>query len=117
MIFVIDNDFLMAKCVKCAVKKLDKEARIFSDAIDAMDGLGDELPEMIFLEILLTGPDGFTLLNELVSYSDTARIPIVIVSTIDFSQVDLSNYGVVGVLNKETMMPEEIQDYVKKYAK
>ena len=44
---------------------------------------------MIFLDILLTGPDGFTFLNELISYSDTAKIPIVIVSSLDFSGKDL----------------------------
>ena len=49
------------------------------------------------------------------SYTDTEKIPVVIVSSLDFKQRDLSVYGVVGILDKTTMLPEEILDYVKKY--
>lgn len=113
MIFVIDDDLIMAECVARAVKR---EAKIFGNAIEAMNAISDgEVPEMIFLDILLDGPDGFTFLNELVSYTDTAKVPIVIVSSLDFEK-DLSAYGVVGVLKKETMMPEDIYGYVEKYA-
>ena len=113
MIFVIDDDFTMAKCIASAAKK---ETRIFSNAIEAMDALDVEMPKLIFLDILLTGPDGFTFLNELISYSDTARIPIVIVSSLDFSGKDLSSYGVVGILKKDTMTPDEIKGYADEYA-
>ena len=112
MIFVIDDDYVMAECI---AKACGKDTRIFGNAIDAMNALSDELPEMIFMDILLTGPDGFTFLNELISYSDTAKIPVVIVSSLNFKKKDLEVYGVVGVLDKDTMRPEEIRGYVTKY--
>ena len=115
MIFVIDDNEIMAECVVRAAKH---PARIFTNAIEAMNAIVDgELPELIFLDILLDGPDGFTFLNELISYEDTAKIPIVIVSSLDFKNKDLSVYGVVGVLNKDEMTPQEIKDYADKYAK
>ena len=113
MIFVIDDDLLMAKCIASAVKK---PTRIFSNAIEAMNALDEEMPSLIYLDILLTGPDGFTFLNELISYSDTSKIPVVIVSSLDFSDKDLSTYGVVGVLSKDTMTPAEIKRYADEYA-
>ena len=116
MIFVIDDDEIMAECIKRACNK--REVKIFSNAIEAMEEISEgEIPKLIFLDILLDGPDGWTFLNEMVSYSDTAKIPIVIVSSLDFSGKDLSAYGVVGVLNKETMRPEEIFRYARKYVK
>ncbi len=118
MIFVIDDDRLMAECVAKAVNQVGPKAQIFSNAIEAMNEISaGNLPAMIFLDILLTGPDGFTFLNEMISYNDTAKIPVVIVSSLRFSKKDLDSYGVVGVLNKETMRPEEIVQYVEKYAK
>ncbi len=115
MIFVVDDDVIMAKCVARATKK---ETRIFTNAIEAMNEISsDEMPKLIFLDVLLDGPDGFTFLNELVSYPDTRMIPIVIVSSLDYSNEDLSSYGVVGYLNKEKMTPQEIYQYAKKYAK
>lgn len=115
MIFIIDDDKIMANCIARAIKV---DSRIFSNAISAMEAISNgEVPDMIFLDVLLDGPDGFTFLNELVSYSDTKEIPIVIVSSLDFSKRNLLNYGVVGFLNKDSMTPEEINGYVGKYAK
>ncbi len=116
MIFVIDDDEIMAECIASSIK--NHEVEIFSNAIEAMNAISDgKMPEMIFLDILLTGPDGFTLLNELISYNDTAKVPVVVVTSLNLKMTDLSVYGVVGVLEKDTMTPREIKDYVERYAK
>ena len=89
--------------------------RVFGDAIAATRALDEGLPEMIFMEAMLSGPDGFTMLNELISYSDTVKIPVVLVTAVKLSGFDLSEYGVVGVLDKDTMTPVEVRGYVEKY--
>ena len=115
MILVIDDDEIMAECIARACG--DKEVRIFTNAIEAMKGINElGVPELIFLDILLNGPDGFTFLHELVSYSDTAKIPVVIVSSFDYELKDVAKYGAVGILNKDRMLPEEIWNYAKEYA-
>ena len=116
MIFVIDDDRIMAECIARACNR--SAVKIFDNAIEAMQAIGDgEMPEIIFLDVLLVGPDGFTFLNELASYGDTAKIPIVLVTSLDIDERGLSNYGVVGVLEKDTMKPEDIGRYVDEFAK
>ena len=115
MIFVIDDDRIMANCIANCVRE---KTLVFANAIDAMDKIAEGfMPQMIFLDILLDGPDGFTFLNELVSYNDTARIPVVITTSLDINKSSLATYGVVGILNKETMKPEDIREYVEQYSK
>ena len=70
---------------------------------------------MIFLDILLDGPDGFTFLNEMRSYEDLSRVPVVIMSSLNFAGRDLSAYGVVGYLNKSEMTPADVVEYVERY--
>lgn len=113
MIYIIDDDEIMAECLARNCKK--ENTRIFSNVYEAINAIDDDFPDLIFLDILLDGADGFTLINELASYSDTAKIPIVIVSSLDLRDKDLSNYGIVGVLNKSNMTPKEVRDYVIKY--
>lgn len=114
MIYIIDDDVLMAKCITKACR--NQPVRIFTNAIEAMAAIsGGELPELIFLDILLDGPDGLTFLNELESYSDTSQIPVVIITSLNLKHHDLSAYGVVGVLSKETMQPSEVREYVQQY--
>ena len=115
MIFVIDDDRIMAECIARACNTY--EVKIFGNAIDAMNMIGDGvIPELIFLDVLLIGPDGFTFLNELASYTDTARIPVVLVTSLDIDERGLSDYGVVGILEKEVMKPEDIRRYVDEFA-
>jgi CheY-like chemotaxis protein len=116
MIFIIDDDEIMRECIARVCSKYD--VSMFSDAISAMQKIASgTLPDLIFIDVMLTGPDGFTFLNELLSYTDTAKIPVVIVTALEMPKADLSTYGVVGVLNKEKMTPKDIKEYVKKYAK
>ena len=115
MIFVIDSNEIIAECVARAI---GGDVKIFTNAIEAMNAIADGiLPEMIFLDVMLSGPDGFTLLNEMISYDDTSKIPVVIMNSLGVLKDDLAVYGVVGVLNKDTMEPAEIRRYVDEYAK
>lgn len=119
MIFIIDDDEIMAECLARAAQRTSPghSAQVFSNAIEAMDAISaGHVPKMIFLDILLDGPDGFTFLNELISYSDTASIPVIIVSSLDLSGRDLSIYGVVAVLNKDTMTPAAVQALIEQFA-
>jgi len=115
MIYVVDDDEIMAECIARACTGRG-EVQIFTNAIEAMQAMGDgELPDLIFLDILLVGPDGFTFLNEMVSYPDTVKVPVVVVTSLDLAEKDLVGYGVVGVLKKEKMTPQEIKAYAEKY--
>ena len=115
MIFVVDDNVELAECI---AKATGREVAIYDNAVAAMAGIDENgAPEMIIMEVMLTGPDGFTLLNELLSYEDTRAVPVVIVSEKDFGEMDLHEYGVVGILSKDTFRPEDVRWYVEQYAR
>lgn len=125
LVYILEDDEIMAGCIAAAAKKArlahsseQRPIKIkhFKDAVSAAQSLdSNNLPQIIFLDILLTGPDGFTFLNEIASYDDTNKIPVVIISSLNFSGKDLSAYNVVGILDKETMLPAEITKYTEEY--
>lgn len=112
--FIIEDDPLMAECVARAAAHSLPQGHIetFPDAISATAALAGALPDLIILDILLSGPDGFTFLNEIISYPDTAKIPVIVISSLNLSQSDLAHYGVRAVLNKDTMTPADIQQAI-----
>lgn len=110
-LFIIEDDPLMAECIARALSPYD--VRIFPDAISATNTLADGLPDLVLLDVLLNGPDGFTFLNEMISYSDTARIPVILVTSLQLAEQNLSHYGVRAVLHKETMTPADIRNAVE----
>ncbi|MBR2831178.1 response regulator [Candidatus Saccharibacteria bacterium] len=117
MIFVIDDNAVMAKCVAKVCTDARREVKIFNNMIEAMAALEEEMPELILMNLLVTGPDGVSFLNEISSYEDTGKIPVVVLTDGVTRGWDLGEYGVVGMLDTETMRPEEIRGYVEKYTK
>lgn len=114
MILILDDDEVMGKCLIKMLKRREITGQLSNNVVDAIAQIEQQVPEMILMDVMLTGPDGFTLLNELASYPDTMNIPIVIISEKDFSKVNLSLYNVVGVLSKYTLRPEDVWEILDK---
>lgn len=115
-VLILEDDPTLATCYRLNLSTIDPNLEITtcSDAVVAMQELSTTLPDLILLDVLLPGPDGFTFLNELVSYSDTATIPIIIISSLDFRHQDLSHYGVKAIFAKDTLMPAALRRAVTK---
>lgn len=130
-VFIIEDDVMMTECLELAtlngLRKLqssypDKLATDnystytvskFTNIFDATQAINQSLPDLIILDILLSGPDGFSLLNELMTYNDTATIPIIVVSSLDLNQQNLAHYGVVRVFQKESMTPLQLSSAIQ----
>lgn len=122
LVYVIEDDPTMADVIALAArstvlfdatgKEVHPDVQIFNDAVEPISEMNTELPDVILLDVLLSGPDGFTFLNELISYHDTAKIPVVLITSLDLSSRNLEHYGVFRVLDKGEMTPEDIRDAV-----
>ena len=114
MILIVTANRILGECIERACKK--HKTKVLGDVFEAVEQIDDLHPDLIFLDLLLTGPDGFTFLNEIASYPETSEIPVVAISDLDLSQYDLSIYNIVEKLQKDTMTPEMIKGIVRKYA-
>ena len=91
----------------------DYELEVFKDGVATMARMDEVVPDVLILDILLTGPTGFSLLNEMQSYADLAQVPVIVASSVGIKE-DLSEYGVVRVFDKGTMRPEELLEEIRK---
>lgn len=116
LVYIIEDEPVFADVLGTIVRGMpgQVDAEIFDNAVSAIAAVNEQLPDAILLDVLLTGPDGFAFLNELASYQDTAKIPVVLMSSLDLTGQDLSHYGVIAVLDKSTMTPEDIQGALQK---
>lgn len=123
LVYVIEDDQIMADCIALSVhgatetlpdgtESAAPDVLVFNDAVSAMSSIDADSPDVILLDIMLSGPDGFTFLNELVSYHDTARIPVALITSLNLDNRNLDHYGVFRILNKGTMTPADIQTTV-----
>lgn len=114
--YIIEDDELMNNLFAEYLEGIC-ETKQFFEVISAIQSISEDKPDLIFLDILLTGPNGFAFLNEIVSYEDTAKIPIIIITSLNLNSSDLKEYNVVKIFKKEKVMPEEIKDVAREFLK
>ncbi len=116
MIFVIEDDRGWESYYRRILRRND--VKYFHDGVAAIAEMDFEHPPaLVILDVLLTGPTGFAVLNEMRSYPELMNVPAVIVSSVAIEAGDLaSKYGVVAAYDKGSMKPADLLEVVKRYA-
>lgn len=115
-ILIVEDDEWLAEQHARTLEEAGYHASFVTHALAAMDIIDDTRPDVIVLDVLLAGPNAFTLLHELQSHTDLAGIPVILCtnSAQELAQEDIAAYGVRQVLDKTTMHPEDLIAAVRK---
>ena len=79
-------------------------------APSAIVAIDEVHPDVIVLDVLLTGSTAFALLHELQSYGDTGAVPIILCTNMaeSLKLEDLKMYGVRRIVDKTTMQLDDL---------
>lgn len=114
MIYVIEDDRGWESYYRRLLKRDD--VKYFHDGVAAIAEMDEEVPDLIILDVLLTGPTGFAVLNEMRSYPELMNVPAAIVSSVSLGDDIAEKYGVVATFDKGKMQPGELLELVGRYA-
>ncbi len=106
MIFIIEDDRGWENYYRRILKSYELD--FFHDGVAAIAAMDGKVPDLVILDILLTGPTGFAVLNEMRSYPELAKVPVLIVTSVTMKTDLAEQYGVVEVLSKSEMTPQEL---------
>lgn len=114
-ILVVEDDKFLRDMI---TRKLDKEGYETSQAVDGEEGLElirEEKPDLILLDLIMPGVDGFEVLEEMNDDADIKDIAVVILSNLgQKSEVERGlELGAEDFLIKAHFTPEEIIEKVK----
>lgn len=98
--------------------KFDLEGMNLVSAQDKQNALSlakQELPDLIFLDLLLGNEDGFDVLKELKQDSQTKEIPVIVFTNFDTDEAreKSKDLGAEEYLLKARVTPEEVAEKVK----
>ncbi|MDP2864220.1 MAG: response regulator [bacterium] len=114
-ILVVEDDKFLRELI---VRKLIQEDFSTSEAIDGEDGMKkikEEKPDLVLLDLILPGIDGFEVLSKVKGDVSLARIPVIILSNLG-QKDDVERgfkLGAVDYLIKAHFTPGEIIEKVK----
>jgi CheY-like chemotaxis protein len=115
VLIVEDDDWLAEQHVR-TLTSAGIRADCVPHALAAIDAIDNNMPDVLVLDVLLAGPNAFTLLHELQSHADLASIPVILCtnSADQLAEEDVVAYGVERVLDKATMIPNDLVTAIKK---
>jgi CheY-like chemotaxis protein len=115
VLIVEDDEWMAAQHIR-TLKAAGVHAEFVSHALAAIDTLDTRLPDALVLDVLLPGPNVFTLLHEIKSHGDLAGIPVILcTATADqLAGEDIAMYGIKTVLDKTTMRPDDLVRAIKR---
>ena len=115
-ILIIEDDKFLRELI---VQKLIKEDYEVSEAVDGEEGIKkikDEKPDLVLLDLILPGIDGFEVLSRMKEESDLSSTPVIILSNLGQKE-DVERglkLGAVDYLIKAHFTPGEIIEKIKK---
>ncbi|PIR73150.1 MAG: response regulator [Candidatus Nealsonbacteria bacterium CG10_big_fil_rev_8_21_14_0_10_36_23] len=114
-ILVVEDDKFLRELI---VRKLIQEDFSTSEAIDGEDGMKkikEEKPDLVLLDLILPGIDGFEVLSKMKEDMSLTRTPVIILSNLG-QKDDVERgfkLGAVDYLIKAHFTPGEIIEKVK----
>ena len=85
-IFVVDDDPGILRLIAANLNARGFEASTFNSAASALAGLGDSVPNLVLIDILMPGIDGMELLRRI---RDRSGVPIMMISSKDETEAKL----------------------------
>ena len=81
-ILVIEDDKFLADLIAQKLKQENIEAKIVVDGQEGLQSIEEKRPDLILLDLILPGMDGFELISALKKNPKTDKIPIIILSNL-----------------------------------
>lgn len=115
-VLIVEDDQWLAEQHARTLAAAGIRADFAVHALAAIDAIDQKMPDALVLDVLLAGPNAFTLLHELQSHADLASIPVILCtnSADQLASEDIEAYGVKRVLDKATMLPGDLVTAIKK---
>ncbi len=109
-IFIVEDDSWLAEQLKRTLDASGYETFIASHALTAVQSLDKFYPDLFIMDVLLSGVTAFTLMNELQTYYDTSKIPVILCTNLagDLNFDSFSSYNIQKVIDKTTMKPQDL---------
>lgn len=101
-VFVVDDDLSMLEYVKSILKKWGYQFSSCNNGEECVEKIKEEKPDLILLDVMLTGIDGITVCRRLKSDKEISYIPIIITTSLTDSTTirDAHAFGAIDYISK-----------------
>lgn len=118
-IILIEDDHFLVRALSLKFAKLNFELIVIENGMEALDSIRKEMPQIVFLDIMLPHKSGFEILEEMKKDEKLKNIPVLILTNLrqDEEVKHGLSLGASEYLVKTDVGLDEIVERVNKYLK
>jgi CheY-like chemotaxis protein len=114
-IFIVEDDAFLGNILSQRIASETNDLLLFNNGEDVLKAIDKNIPDLILLDVLLPGMDGFKVLEAIRGNEKTKHIPVLIVSnTNQLENEDRAKKLGAQFLLKALVTPFEIVEHAKK---
>lgn len=118
-VLVVEDDALLSKAMSAGLSEENFEVMVVENGLKVKDATLSFRPDVILLDMIIPGIDGFAVLKDLKNEKKTSNIPIAVISNLG-SPPDIKSAKVLGAdeyFIKANTEINKIVSYVKRVLK
>ncbi len=110
LILLADNDMLVTRAYKAGLEQAGYTVAVAEDGDTALSQIRALHPDVVLLELLLPGQDGFTVLKTMKADQAVANIPVIVLTNLtqESDRNEAMNSGAVNVMLKDEVSIRDV---------
>ncbi|MBU2530331.1 MAG: response regulator [Elusimicrobia bacterium] len=112
-ILIVDDDPETSSLVQYALESVEHETKICENGRDVVDTLHDFKPDLLVLDVMLPGIDGFSLATEITEDEQLNTMPIIVLSALEPSRTMFQRFTQVRAFLSKPFNTDDFLEAVK----
>ena len=110
---MVDDDFEISGIIKDVLVAAGYEVQICENGLEAVKAIQDYNPDLLLLDVMLPGIDGFTLATQITESKATCELPIIILSGLEPSGPMFQRFRQVKAFMTKPYSPQDLLENIK----
>lgn len=111
-IMIVDDDPEISNLLQVTLESMGHIVRVCDNGREVIDSLKEFLPDVLILDVMLPGIDGYTLASTISEDENLSKIPIVVLSALEPSRSLFGKFNQVVAFMTKPFSPDELLENI-----
>ena len=112
-ILVVDDDPEISSLVQYTLESLGHQVKVCDNGREVIDTLRSYKPELLVLDVMLPGIDGYSLASQIAEDPDLKELPIIVLSALEPSRSMFQRFSQVAAFLTKPFNTEDLTEAIK----
>ena len=112
-ILVVDDDPEISSLVQYTLESLGHQSKVCDNVREVMDILRSYQPDLLVLDVMLPGIDGYSLATQISEDEQLGKMPIIVLSALEPSRTMFQRFSQVAAFLTKPFNTDDLMEAVK----